>query len=164
MKNILFLVVLLLASVEVAGQNTPVDAAMAEQYRTRIGLNDSRPDYSIKKIDEKVTGPRLAQLLRFFLESLRQPSFNRQASSIVAEQDERLKNVYVGIRKAKLAGISKSGNTIQVRYDVWLNKNVVHLHQTVLTFTFVDGVSESTSVNELFSDMGHYIQMKEEFK
>lgn len=44
--------------------------------------------------------------------------------------------------------------------EVWSDKNVRDVEQVDLTIHFVDGVSESQSVNELFSYMSRYVQAR----
>lgn len=46
-------------------------------YREAIGLDMTVPDFSTKKIDAKVMGPRLAGILEFLLENYTQGTYER---------------------------------------------------------------------------------------
>ena len=47
---------------------------------------------------------------------------------------------------------------------VWPDKNSKDVKQVDLTIHFNDGVSESQSANELFSNMSRYVQARENLK
>ena len=70
MKKILVSFLLLLGaaslSAQPAGQSKDDNKAM--ELRQQIGLDYSMPDYSVKKIDASVIGPRLAKILTKLLD------------------------------------------------------------------------------------------------
>ena len=56
--------------------------AKTEQLRQQIGMDYSMPDYSVKKIDEKVIGPRLAKQLQFLMEHYHDHVLNDYLSGV----------------------------------------------------------------------------------
>ena len=65
---------------------------------------------------------------------------------------------YVHIEKLKLLKISKSGNTIIIRFNTFTkDKNRGKLDYD-LEFAFVDGLSENNTANDLFCYIGNYIK------
>ena len=58
--------------------------------------------------------------------------------------------------------IEKSADEITVVYKLWLDKNPANLKQVDIQYHFKDGVSESNAVNEMFSHMSHYAQVREQ--
>ena len=137
------------------------DSAKIAEYRERIGLDYSMPDYSIKKIDEKVMGARLANLLRYFEEGMNQGEYNYGLVKILGEQHKELRNLYFSVKKLKLISASKSGTDITVKYEVWPDDNSANVKQTNVLFLFREGVSESRTTNELFATLSRYVQARE---
>lgn len=161
MKKLLFYSVLLLYTLTLQAQGAPQDSAKIVEYQVQIGLDLSVPDFETRMIDEKKMGTRLASLLRYFEENSMQFFYNRCMSSILQNQYEELKNVYFEITKLKLQSATKVGNEITVKYKVWLSPNTKNVKQTIVTFHFIDGVSESKLVNEMFSNMSRYVQARD---
>ena len=58
--------------------------------------------------------------------------------------------------------IEKSADEITVVYKLWLDKNPTNIKQTEIKYHFKDGVSESNTVNDMFSLMSHYAQVREQ--
>ena len=141
-------------------QSTQTDSAKIEKYRKAIGLEMTIPDYSVKKIDDAKMGVRLANILRYFEESLTQGQYNRLLTIILGEQHEELQHSY-SIKKVKLQSAIKKGDDIVVVYKIWPEQNDANVTQTDVVFHFLNGVSESKNVNELFSTMSHYVQARE---
>jgi hypothetical protein len=75
MKKILFTLCLLLGATTLSAQShqtSDISHQTSDRmaaYREAIGLDMSVPDFSTKKIDAKVMGTRLANLLRYFKEN-----------------------------------------------------------------------------------------------
>ena len=130
-------------------------------YREAIGLDMTVPDFSTKKIDAKVMGPRLAGILEFLLETYTQETYERLIAQMIGEQVEELKQAYFNIKKMKFISASKKGNDLTILTRVWPDKNTKDVKQVDLTIHFIDGVSESQSANELFSYMSRYVQTRE---
>lgn len=127
------------------------DSVRMAEYREQIGLDMSVPDFEVKKIDGAKMGTRLANLLRYFEENYSQGSYNRWITSVLREQNEEFENVYPEVTKIKLESASKMGNEIAIKYKIWLGDNPKKIKQTLVTFHFIDGVSKSKTVNEMFS-------------
>ena len=130
-------------------------------YREAIGLDMSVPDFSTKKIDAKVMGPRLAGILEYMLENCTQGTYSRLIAQMIGEQVDELKHAYFNIKKMKFVSASKKGNELSILMKVWPDKNTRDVKQADLTIHFVDGVSESQSANELFTYMSRYVQARE---
>ena len=138
------------------------DSARMAEYREQIGLDMSVPDFEVKKIDEAKMGTRLANLLRYFEENYSQSSYNRWITSVLRQQNEDFRYVYPEVTKIKLESASKKGNEITIKYKVWFGDNSKKIKQTFVSFHFTDGISESKTVNEMFSYMSRYVQAREE--
>ena len=119
------------------------------------------PDYSVTTIDEKKIGSRLANILRYYEEVNDQNMIRRKISKILVEQNEAFEYTSPEFLKQKLVKIEKSADEITVIYKLWLDKNPTNLKQVDILYHFKDGVSESNTVNELFSHMSHYVQTRE---
>ena len=107
-------------------------------------------------------GTRLANILRYIEENYSQGSYSRWITSVLREQNDDFENIYPEVTKIKLESASKTGNEIAVKYKIWLGENPNQIKQTLITFHFIDGVSESKIVNELFSYMSRYVQAREQ--
>ena len=140
------------------------DSAKQAEYREKIGLDYFMPDFSVTSIDEEKMGARLANLLRFYEEVKDQGQYSRLVNSILSEQNEDFKNVYVEVKKQKLMKVEKSANEITITYLLWLQKNATNIKQTNVQFHFINGVSESQTVNEMFSNMSRYVKAREQLQ
>ena len=139
------------------------DAEKEVQYRTEvretIGLDYSMPDYSINKVDAQVMGTQLAKIVEFLSENYDHDIYSNTLSCIAEEQIKELN--YPVIKKLKLKNVSKVGNEITISFDTILWPNNINLKRSDIIFTFVDGVSESKNVNDLFMYMTRYANMHE---
>ena len=132
------------------------DSAKIAEYREKIGLDYSMPDYSIKKIDEKVMGARLAKILKTLAYNYTQPQYMASLSVIQSSQVEGL---YFGrIKSMKLGNVTKTGNDFTIRYNTTLEPNNLKLKKSQLVFHFVNGVSEDTAINDFFYTLCRYIK------
>ncbi len=61
----------------------------------------------------------------------------------------------------KFINASKKGSEITILMRADLQKNAANVKQTDISFHFVDGLSESDKVNEMFSYISHYVQARE---
>ena len=142
------------------------DSVRLAEYRQQIGLDYSMPDYSVTTIDEKKIGSRLANILRYYEEINHQNinnqnPFRRKIAAILVEQNEAFEYTSPEFFKQKLVKIEKSADDITIVYRLWLDKNPANLKQVDILYHFKDGVSESNTVNEMFSHMSHYAQARE---
>ena len=66
--------------------------------------------------------------------------------------------IYCTVKKVKLNKVQKHDNTITIIYYTELSENVKKLKKSKLIFTFVDGVSDDVSTNDLFTNVCRYIK------
>ena len=164
--TLLMLMVSMIASAQIwTGYKS--DSVRIAEYRENIGLDYSMPDYSVTTIDEKKIGSRLANILRYYEEINHQNInnqnlFRRKISKILVEQNEAFEYISPEFIKQKLVKIEKSADDITIVYRLWLDKNPANLKQVDILYHFKDGVSESNTVNEMFSHMSHYAQVREQ--
>ena len=140
-------------------QNDPLKRA---ELREKIGLDMSVPDFETKRIDAKVMGERLAGMLDYLMENYHQTVYDRKLGLIASEQNEAMENVYFQLKKMKFVNAVKKGNEITILMRADLQNNAANVKQTDIAFCFVDGISESDKVNEMFSYISHYVQAREE--
>lgn len=95
-------------------------------------------------------GSRLAGILDYLLENYQQGIYDRKLGAIAGEQNEALENLYFQIKKMKFVNAVKKGNEITILMRADLQKNAANVKQTDIILYFVDGVSESDKVNEMF--------------
>ena len=165
MKSILLTLFLLLVAASLSAQTvaeTDKQALYNVELRQQIGLDYSMPDYSVKKIDASVIGPRLAKILTRLLDDFKQPLYNQYLAMMRSQVAEDPNMQYVHVDKLKLLNIAKVGNTITIRFNTFTkDKNRGKLDYD-LEFAFVDGLSENPTANDLFSNIGRYIKEDEE--
>lgn len=130
--------------------------AKTEQLRQQIGIDYSMPDYSVKKIDEKIIGSRLAKQLQFLMGHYKDHVLNDYLSGILYEQTGNLR--YTKVQALKILEISKQGNTITIRLKASLAPNPLKLSTSEIPMTFVEGISDSKSANYIFSNISRYIK------
>ena len=159
MKQLLITMLFLLGATNISAQ-TSGEISKQEQYkqeiRAKLQLDYSMPDYSIHKIDPKVMGPRLAAILQELSAKYKQGNYFSMLSSIQSDQIEGLD--YCTIEKMGLVDVTKSGNTITIRFKTTLAQNPLDLKKSDLVLTFVDGVSDKKNVNALFVNICNYIK------
>lgn len=154
---------MLIMSFTLFSQTLPIqtDEAKQAEWREIIELDLTIADFETKTIDSNVIGNRLARILDYLMENYQQGVYDRRLSQIASEQNEALDNVYFQLKKIKLINAAKKGNIITILLHADLQKNAANIKQTDIMFQFVDGISESDKVNELFSYISHYVQARE---
>ncbi len=136
------------------------DDKKREELRQQIGLDYSMPDYDVSKIDEKKIGTHLANMLRFLERYYKDTIYNQYLSKIRSEQLNDLSLRFIGVDKVKVIGVSKKGNEILVaiqtisKVSKEINKKKMLI--TDLHLHFVDGISDSYSINTLFANLNRY--------
>ncbi len=161
MKGVVITALMLMVSMGMEAQirvGYQTDSAKIAEYRERIGIDLTVPDFSTKKIDAKVMGPRLAGILEYLLENYTQGTYSRLIAQMIGEQVKELKQAYFNIKKMKFVCAKKAGDELSILMKVWPDKNTKDVKQVDLTIHFIDGVSESQTANELFSYMTRYVQ------
>lgn len=151
MKKILFTMLLLLTAVTLSAQ--PSGQSQDDQYksevRSRLSLDTTLPNYTTHKVNPQVMGTRLASILQELCANYKRSDYLSILSRIQADQIEGLD--YCTIEKMGLVSVSKTGNTITIRFKTTLAKNPLDLKKSDLLFTFIGGVSEHKLVNSLFT-------------
>ena len=162
MKKLLLLSCLLFGaagSADLSAQST-WGTVSEDQYnadvRQKLSLDTTLPDYSVYKVDPQVMGPRLASILQELGAKYKRSDYLSTLSMIQADQIEGLD--YCTIEKLGLVNVTKSGNTITIRFKTTLAKNPLDLKKSDLIMTFTDGVSENKKVNALFSNICNYMK------
>lgn len=118
-KIILTILLLLVTFVVSAQRVTTInDAEKKELAKKMLALDYSMPDYSIKKIDAKVMGPRLANILESLCANYNQPVYLGSLSVIQSSQVEGLN--YGRIKSMKLENVTKTAmNSQYVSIQLW---------------------------------------------
>ena len=164
MKGMIITALMLMVSMGMDAQikvGYQTDSAKIAEYRERINLDMTVPDFETKKIDAKVMGTRLEGILEYLLENYTQGTYEKLLTRMLGEQVEEMKQAYFNIKKMKFVSATKKGNELTILMKVWPDKNAGDVKQADLTVHFIDGVSESQSANELFSYMSRYVQARE---
>ena len=157
MKKLLLITLLMVFTLNISAQTTrQSDDARTVELRQELGIDYSMPDFSTSKIDGKVIGERLAKLLQQLQSKYDNCVLNQYISLIQCEQIENLN--YATVEKLNITRISKVGDVITIEAKTKLSNNAAKVKNAKLTFVFDKGVSESTSVNDLFKYLGRYIK------
>ena len=157
MKKLFLMTMLMLFSQSLSAQTTQQsEDARTVELRQKLGIDYSMPDFSTSKIDGKVIGERLAKLLQQLQDKYDNCVLNQYISLIQCEQIENLN--YATVEKLHITRISKVGDDITIEAKTKLSNNAAKVKNAKLTFVFDKGVSESTSVNDLFKYLGRYIK------
>ncbi len=128
----------------------------SERIRQELALDYSMPDFSISHFHAKTIGTRLAKILQLLDENKSNSLYKHYLGLALAQQMEGID--YVTVERFKIQNVSKQGDTISVQIKCWLGSNAKNLKTTHLTATFVNGVSSSEVINDLFLDLARYIQ------
>lgn len=141
----------------------PTDASTTEakaqyesQVREILALDYSMPDYSIGSINAKVIGNRLATILQAVNENYTQPRYLNLLSVMQKNQMDGI--FYCAVKKIKLKRIEKHGDTITIIYNTELEPNGKDIKKAQLVIKFVNGISDSSYANDLFSNICKYIR------
>ena len=161
MKPYLLTFLLLLFTVSLSAQWRSTKQSEEEkraEYREKIGIDMSVPDFDTKKIDAKVMGPHLANILTFLMKNYLQGFYISQLKDIASDQNNALQYVYLEIKKLSFVYAVKKGDELAIMMKLQLHKNTSGVKQTNLLFYFIDSVSEDKKINELFSTISHNVQ------
>ena len=131
-----------------------------EELRQQIGLDYSMPDYQVSKIDDKVIGSHLANMLRFLERNYKDMIYNQYLSKIRSEQMNDISLRFIGVDKVKVTSVSKKGSEIDVTIQT-ISKVSKEISKKKMLITdlhihFVDGISDSYSINTLFTNLNRY--------
>lgn len=126
------------------------------QIRTEIGIDYSMPDFKTKKIDGAIIGTHLAGMLNLLQKYYNDGTYNWKLAAIIKEQKGMVSQV--SIDKMKVTEISKKGDVISVLINTKLSKNSEGIKSADIIVFFDKGVSDSQTVNSLFSHLSRYVQ------
>jgi len=126
------------------------------ELRQQIGIDYSMPDFKTKKIDGTVIGTHLAGMLNLLQKYYNDGTYNWKLAAIVKEQKGMVSQV--SIDKLKISEISKKGDVIIVLMNCKLPKNTEGIKNADIELVFDKGISDSQSINSLFSYLSRYIQ------
>ncbi len=147
---------LFFTALTLSAQTSSLTEEEKSELRQRIGIDCSMPDFSTSKIDGEIIGERLAKMLKKLEDSVDDYVFNQRISNIQCEQIGNLN--YAKVEKFSVNRISKVGDTITIKAKTKLAPNPAKIKNSEFTLIFDKGISESTSINDLFSDLSHYIK------
>ena len=158
MKKLLFILFLLLGAISLSAQGlkTTVDEDRKAEIRKTLALDYSMPDYSISKINSKVMGKRLVEILDKFQEMSLSQTNMRTLSIIQAKQIDGM--LYCAVKNVKLNKVVKQDNVITITYDTELAENAKKIKNSQLVFSFVDGISNDIATNNFFTNVCRYIK------
>ena len=134
------------------------DETRKDDMRKQIGLDYSMPDFSTSSINGKVIGMHLAEMLDLLVENYKDYTYNPLLARLLNEQEPSLQ--YAFIEKLKIQNISKSGNEIGIKIKLNIKPNSLGIKSSVILMKFVDGISESSSANDLFRMLSRYTTSK----
>lgn len=126
------------------------------EMRQQIGIDYSMPDFKTKKIDGAVIGTHLAGMLNLLQKYYIDGTYNWKLAAIVKEQKGMVTRV--SIDKLKISEISKKGDVIIVLMNCKLSKNTEGIKNADIELVFDKGISDSQSINSLFSYLSRYVQ------
>lgn len=112
------------------------------------------PDFKTKKIDGSIIGTHLAGMLNLLQKYYNDGTYNWKLAAIVKEQKDMVSQV--SIDKMKISEISKVGDKISVKMNVKLSNNAEGIKNADIDLVFDKGLSESQTVNSLFSYLSRY--------
>lgn len=124
------------------------------ELRQQIRIDYSMPDFKTKKIDGSIIGTHLAGMLNLLQKYYNDGTYNWKLAAIVKEQKDMVSQV--SIDKMKISEISKVGDKISVKMNVKLSNNAEGIKNADIDLVFDKGLSESQTVNSLFSYLSRY--------
>jgi len=157
MKYILFVICFLLGAINTSAQTEDQsEDAKTIEYRQKIGIDYSMPDFNTNSINGNVIGNRLAKMLQKLQDEALGYVMKDRIIAICCEQHEGL--LYANLERFKIKNISKTGDVITVKAEVRLGKNALGIRNTDIVMIFNKGVSDSDITNDLFISLGRYIK------
>lgn len=133
-----------------------------EVWRKKIDIDMSVPDFKTTKAEQKVMGWRLAKMVDFLQRTYTQSSYNRIWSTIRYEQTEDPRIRFAGVDKLEFVVAEKKDSVITLKWKAHTKLDKKEKVYNDIIMTFVNGVSDSETVNNLFSDISRYIRPDEE--
>lgn len=132
------------------------DDARKIEWRQKIGMDYSMPDFNTSKLNGKIIGNRLAHILMVLSENVEDLLYKEMISAIVVEQHDELR--YLDIKRLKVTNVSKRGDVISIMMKIGFADNSLKAKSAKLKLKFVKGVSDSPRTNELFAYVSRYVR------
>ena len=139
-----------------AQTDVPQEDSKVAELRQQIGIDYSMPDFKTKKIDGAVIGTHLAGMLNLLQKYYNDGTYNWKLAAIVKEQKGLVSQVSVD--KLKITEITKTGDSISIQMNCKLSKNADGIKSADVVLVFDRGISDSQTVNSLFSYLSRYVQ------
>lgn len=155
MRKLVTIIALLCCTFCAFAEDAVQEDPIVTQLRKEIGIDYSMPDFKTKKIDGEVIGAHLAGMLNLLQKYYNDGTYNWKLAAIVKEQKGMVSQV--SIDKMKVTEISKKGDVISIKMNTKLSKNAEGIKTTDIVVVFDKCVSESQSVNSLFSYLSRYV-------
>ncbi len=156
MKKLLIVIMLMACAYGVQAQTTvQQDDPKVTELRQQIGIDYSMPDFKTKKIDGTIIGTHLAGMLNLLQKYYNDGTYNWKLAAIVKEQKGMVSQISVD--KLRITEIIKVGDTITVKMNTKLLKNAEGIKNADIELVFNKGVSDSQTVNSLFSYLSRYV-------
>ena len=161
MKQLLLITLLLLGAVGASAQipNKTHNYSQKEAFdamRQQIGLDYSMPDYDTTSLNPNVIGVRLAKMLEQLKKSYDKNEYNHMLSMIRDEQLTDRRAFSLRVDEMGIKRITKKGNMITITVGTTTKVNKKQKYSNDIQMVFVDGLSESMTTNELFSQLNRY--------
>lgn len=157
MKKLLIIIMLMACAFGAQAQTVvQQEDPKVTEMRKEIGIDYSMPDFKTKKIDGSVIGHHLAGMLNLLQKYYNDGTYNWKLAAIVKEQKGMVSQISVD--KLKITEIIKVGDTISVKMNTKLPKNAEGIKNADIELVFNKGVSDSQSVNSLFSYLSRYVE------
>ena len=133
-----------------------------EVWRKKIDIDMSVPDFKTTKVNQKLMGWRLAKIIDYIQNNYQQSTYNRQFASIRYEQTEDPRIRFVGIDKLEFVSAEKKDRVITLKWKTFTKLDKKEKVYYDIIMTFVNGVSDSEAINNLFSEVSRYIRPDED--
>ena len=157
MKKLLILLILMACAFGVQAQTAvQQEDPKVTELRQQIGIDYSMPNFKTKKIDGSVIGTHLAGMLNLLQKYYNDGTYNWKLAAIVKEQKGMVSQV--SIDKMTVVEMSKVGEIICIKMNTKLSKNADGIKDADIELIFNKGVSESQTINSLFSYLSRYVQ------
>ena len=124
--------------------------------REELGIDYSMPDFSTSKVDGKVIGTRLANMLELLKRQGHNYIYSHQLVIICCEKHENL--YYANLEKFSIKRITKQGDVITIIFRLKLGDNSAGIRTTDVPVVFAKGISPSQAANNLFTNLARYIK------
>ena len=154
MRKLVTIIALLCCTFCAFAQDAVQEDPKVTQLRKEIGIDYSMPDFKTKKIDGEVIGAHLAGMLNLLQKYINDGTYNWKLAAIVKEQKGMVSQV--SIDKMKVTEVFKVGDTITIIMNTKLSKNSEGIRNADIIVVFNNGISDSASVNSLFSYLSRY--------